>query len=156
MPESPLRPNLDDSNWLLSAQNISITNQTGTYNGQIQSEPVFMNRNGRSANFNIYVRSQITGQIVDTIQGAFQLTLTPTGTFNLKGEPQYLLNLASSFVGSAQTTIACPGGRFGGIGEISDTPNGVSMSYISPENILDSDDIVSVSGLQMQIFYVSL
>ena len=123
-------PLASSSYWLLTAKSIIIENIAGVFIAEIQSKPIFMNGNGKSALFNIYVRDQATGELVDTIQGSFQLSLTPTGTFNTKGDPYFLLNFATSFIGSAQTTIVCPGGKFAGINKDSDTQYGVALAYI--------------------------
>ena len=120
------------SYWLLAAKSIIIENNAGVFTGEIQKEPIFLNGNGKSAIFKIYVRSQATGELVDTIEGAFQISLTPRGTSDKEGNLEYLLNFATTWAGSSQLPIVCPGGRFQGINERSGTPYGIPFANIRP------------------------
>ena len=128
----PSNPLTSSSHWLLSAKSIIIQNSAGVFNAELQNEPVFLNGNGKSAIFKIYVRSQATGELVDTIDGAFQISLTPTGTSDKEGNLEYLLNFATTWAGSSQLPIVCPGGRFQGINERSGTPYGIPFANIRP------------------------
>ena len=126
-------PLASSSYWLLTAKSIIIENSNGSFIGEIQKEVIFLSGNGKSAIFKIYVRDQATGELVDTIDGNFQISLTPRGTSDRNGEPEYLLNFASNWAGSSQVTIVCPGGRFAGINEKSGTTYGLPFSYIGSE-----------------------
>ena len=127
----------------------SATSITGEKNGirfiaSVQGDPVYIDANGKSAFFKIYVRSQSTNELLEEVEGRLQVTLTQVGTVSPRGRPQALLNLASTWAGTLNIMVELlQNGDFGGINLDAGYKYGASLGY------LNASDSLSVVGWKM-------